>query len=215
MIQPFTRISLKKIYPILLAFFLIPCDSWSLPEPSSFTNSKKPAVIDKTERSFGLRWFRMNGYHDFVEPRIAFIKRKSGNSEVIEYSWRPMRIVKMPNHERIDRIQCSFNRYFFGGRKKNIFYGFGAGGNVILFNKKLHEWGKQRKIFLSDGVNGLGRLFAGYKLRDISVGKTKYPLVFRVDGLFSPPYRFGGELGRAGDKLKLSEVTANFAFSIE
>ncbi|HNW35805.1 MAG TPA: hypothetical protein PKM25_12780 [Candidatus Ozemobacteraceae bacterium] len=171
-------------------------------------------VLEKVLPEFGARWFRKSGYKDCFEPRVAFIKRKNGYSEVIEYSWRPMVPFGMKNDERIDRVQFSFNRYYRNGPR--IFYGGGIGGNVILFTQALKDLAKtQYKLALKDGVNGLGRIFAGYKIRDFSFGKYKFPLVARVDAIFSPAYEFGGELGRSGDKMKLTEITGGLALSIE
>ncbi|RCK78666.1 MAG: hypothetical protein OZSIB_1193 [Candidatus Ozemobacter sibiricus] len=184
-----------------------------LPPPGE---EKKPVKLEKVERSFGVRWFRKEGYKDFFEPRVAFIKRKPHFSETIEYAWRPMEIFDMPHRERIDRVQCLYNRYYFAGHERRLFYGAGVGGNIVLFNQKLKDWAKQhRNIDLQDGVNGLGRLFVGYKVSQITLGKKVYPVVVRVDGFFSPDYRFGGTLGRAGDRLELSEIKADVGLSIE
>ncbi len=184
-----------------------------LPPPAE---EKKPVKLDKVDRSFGLRWFQKDGYRDFFEPRVAFIKRKEGYSEVIEYAWRPLEIYDMPHRERIDRVQCCYNRYFFSGPERRLFYGAGVGGNIVLFNQKLKDWGTEHgNIDLKDGVNGLGRVFVGYKVSEFTFGRTTYPVVVRVDGFFSPPYRFGGTLGRAGDELELTEIKADVAFSIE
>lgn len=182
-------------------------------EESGTTASGTP-VLEKVAPEFGARWFRKDGYKDFFEPRVAFIKRKSGYSEVIEYSWRPMVPFGMKNDERIDRVQFSFNRYYYKGPK--IFYGGGVGGNIILFTDGLKDLGKTGyKLDLKDGVNGLFRAFAGYKIRDFTFGKYKFPLVARVDAIYSPPYEFGGDLAGCGDRIKLTEVTAGLALSVE
>lgn len=179
------------------------------------TEPRKAPALDKVKRSFGLGWFRKKGYVDFVEPRVSFVKRADQTSDVIEYSWRPMQIYNMPHKERIDLIRFSLNRYFFLGSDKKIFYGGGLGGNVVLFSNKLKDWANQRKFSVKDGVNGLGRVFCGYKIRDYEFMGELYPIVLRFDAVFSPPYRFGGPLGDAGEKLKLTEVTFGIAFSIE
>jgi hypothetical protein len=171
--------------------------------------------LDKVERSWGIRPFMINGYQTMVEPRIAFIKRKVNYSEVIEYSWRPMLIKDMPHKERIDRVQFSFNRYYYTGEDKRSFYGAGIGGNIILFNQALKDWGKERSIDVQDGVNGLGRVFFGHKLSEIKFLGETYPIVARVDGIFSPPYEFGGNLGEAGTRLTFTEVRGGLSFSIE
>ncbi len=184
-----------------------------LPPPGE---EKKPVRLEKVERSFGVRWFRKEGYKDFFEPRIAFVKRKEGFSEVIEYAWRPMEIFDMPHRERIDRVQCLYNRYYFAGPDRRLFFGAGVGGNIVLFSQKLKDWAKQNgTIDLKDGVNGLGRVFVGYKVSQIALGKKTYPIVVRVDGFFSPDYKFGGTLGRAGDRLDLTEIKADVGLSIE
>lgn len=189
---------------------LVPASAGETP---SGTASGVP-VLEKVAPEFGARWFRKNGYKDFFEPRVAFIKRKTGYSEVIEYSWRPMVPFGMRNDERIDRVQFSFNRYYYNGPR--IFYGGGLGGNVILFTQALKDIAKDRhKLDLKDGVNGLARVFAGYKIRDFKFGKYRFPLVARVDAVFSPDYKFGGELAQSGDKIKLTEVTGGLALSIE
>ncbi|MBF0407945.1 MAG: hypothetical protein HQM10_11360 [Candidatus Riflebacteria bacterium] len=176
---------------------------------------KKVSERGKVERSLGLGYFRMDGYTDFVEPRLSFIKRKNSYSEVVEYSWRPMFIKDMPNKERIDRVQFTINRYYFTSPAKKFFYGGGLGGNFIFFNKGLKDWGKERSIDLKDGINGLARLFIGWKISEFKFLKTVYPLVFRVDASFSPPYKFGGTLGRAGEEIKLTQIFAGLSFSIE
>ena len=173
-------------------------------------------VLEKVDRQFGFGFFRANGYKDSIEPRVTFIKRKPTYSEAIEYSWRPMQLHDMPHKERIDRIRCTFNRYQFLGKDRRMFYGAGLGGNIILFNKQLKDWGKRyRNIGVQDGVNGLVRLFGGYKVSEFTLGKTVYPIVLRIDAFFSPPYRFGASLHKAGEELTLSEVTAGINFSIE
>jgi hypothetical protein len=126
-----------------------------------------------------------------------------------------MQIHDMPHKERIDLVRFSYNRYFFSGPEKKMFFGGGVGGNIILFNDKLKDWASDRGISLKDGLNGLGRLFLGFKIREFPFNKTVYPIVFRVDAMISPPYKFGGELGHAGDRLKLTEITAGISFSIE
>lgn len=184
---------------------------------STTEDTAKKIVREKVETSLGMGWFRKNGYVDFVEPRVSFVKRKKDFSEVIEYDWRPMQIFNMPHKERIDVIRCSFNRYYYSGQEKKIFYGFGLGGNILLFNSNLKDWGAERGLSLKDGVNGLGRLFGGYKVAEVQVPflKTKYPVVVRFDAIFSPTYKFGGYLGAAGDRLKLTEFSVGLGFSIE
>ncbi|MBF0500883.1 MAG: hypothetical protein HQM09_12165 [Candidatus Riflebacteria bacterium] len=211
------------IIGVILTFFVMtpPADAQIKARPATGTENLATNTeniqpkLDKVERSWGLRPFRMSGYQTFVEPRIAFIKRKKDFSEVIEYSWRPLLILDMPHKERIDRIQFSFNRYYFTGPEKRSFYGGGLGGNIILFNQSLKSWGKDRALDLKDGVNGLGRVFLGYKWREIRFLGETYPVVLRVDGIFSPSYEFGGNLGRAGDKLNLTEIRGGLSFSIE
>lgn len=170
---------------------------------------------EKVERDWGMGYFRLNGFHDFVEPRIAFVKRKSDYSEVIEYSWRPMEVVDMPEHERIDRIRCLINRYYFSGPERRFFYGAGVGGNIVLFNNDLKDWAKARGFALKDGVQGAGRVFVGYKIREVRFMGKLYPVVARVDAHISPDYNFGGNLGRAGNQLELSEIKFGLNFSIE
>ncbi|HNV68769.1 MAG TPA: hypothetical protein PKO06_03665 [Candidatus Ozemobacteraceae bacterium] len=183
---------------------------------SATTTTNKPDNRpDKVERDWGVGYFRLNGYHDFVEPRISFIKRKPHYSEVIEYSWRPMEVVDMPKHERIDRIRCLINRYYFTGRERRFFYGAGLGGNIVLFNDDLKDWAKSRGLSLEDGVHGAGRVFVGYKIREVRFMKKLYPVVARIDAHISPDYKFGGILGRAGDRLELSEIKFGLNFSIE
>lgn len=175
----------------------------------------KGPVFDKVDRDWGLRPFMKNGYQPMVEPRISFIKRKDMYSEVVEYSWLPLIIKEMPNRERIDRVQFSFNRYYFTGPERKIFYGGGLGGNIILFSHDLKTWGTRNNINLKDGVNGLGRLFFGYKFSEFKFNRWTYPVVFRVDAMFSPAYKFGGLLGEAGDRLELSEIKAGLSLGIE
>ena len=179
------------------------------------TQAAKGPVLDKVERDWGLRPFKKNGYRMLAEPRISFIKRKPDYSEVVEYSWQPLIIEKMPHHERIDRIRFSFNRYYFTGRERRIFYGGGLGGNIILFNHELKDWAVANNLSLKDGVNGLGRLFFGYKFSEFTFNKWTYPVVFRVDAIISPAYKFGGNLGEAGDRLELNEITAGLSLGIE
>lgn len=175
----------------------------------------KGPVLDKVDRDWGLRPFKKNGYQMLAEPRISFIKRKPEYSEVVEYSWQPLIIEKMPHHERIDRIRFSFNRYYFSGRERRIFYGGGLGGNIILFNHELKDWATANNLSLKDGVNGLGRLFFGYKFSEFTFNKWTYPVVFRVEAIISPAYKFGGNLGEAGDRLELNEITAGLSLGIE
>jgi hypothetical protein len=178
-------------------------------------SGEKGLVLEKVDRSFGFGWFRANGYRDSLEPRVSFVKRLSGHSEVIEYAWRPMEIYGMPHKERIDRVRCLYNRYYFS-KNRTLFYGAGVGGNLIFFNRKLKDWAKTKQnLELKDGVNGLGRVFVGYKLRDFAFRGKTYPVVARVDGFFSPDYRFGGTLGAAGDRLDLTEIRGGINFSIE
>jgi len=201
---------------VVFVFFAAPFLTAEESTEPNIEPEKKPMALEKVERSFGARWFSMKGYKDFFEPRVAFIKRKSSFSEVIEYCWRPLVIYDMPHKERIDRIQFSFNRYYYSGKEKKLFYGAGAGGNVILFSQKLKDWGKKfADLDLHDGVAGLCRVFLGYKLSEFKLGRTVYPIVFRVDGYFSPPYKFGAVLGHAGEELKLTEINAGISFSIE
>ncbi len=196
---------------LFFAFFVTPLFSEDSPPPTEEPKHK----LDKVERSFGAGFFRRSGYQTFLEPRVSFVKRKERYSEVIEYSWRPMLIKDMPHKERIDHLRCSINRYYYAGKDKKIFYGGGIGGNVILFNDKLKEYAQARKLHLRDGVNGLARVFAGYKVTDFQFGKATYPVVLRVDAFFSPPYKFGGEIGQAGNQLRLTEVVGGISFSIE
>lgn len=209
----------RILLPLAFGLFLVSAASAETgkeKETGEESSVKKPAVIDKVERSFGARFFNMKGYVDFIEPRVAFIKRKPDFSEVIEYSWRPMLIHDMPHKERIDRIQCSFNRYYYIDKQKKVFVGAGVGGNIVLFSEKLKDWARTNaKVNLRDGINGLGRVMAGYKIRDIPFGKWKFPLVVRADAFFSPPYRFGAALGDAGEKLKLTEAKIGLALSVE
>ncbi|HEY9069394.1 MAG TPA: hypothetical protein VIV61_04000 [Candidatus Ozemobacteraceae bacterium] len=191
---------------------------FAVPQASAGEEAAKHAsgtpVLEKVSPEFGARWFRKEGYKDFFEPRVSFVKRKTGYSEVIEYSWRPMVPFGLKNDERIDRVQFSFSRYYYSGPR--IFYGAGVGGNIILFTEGLKDLAKARyNLDVKDGVNGLGRVFAGYKLRDFTFGKYKFPLTLRIDAVFSPDYKFGGEMGRAGDKIELTEITGGFAFSVE
>lgn len=203
-----------KRYPVLVVLvvaFMCAASFSACAETAS-----RAFVLEKVERNFGVGFFRLNGYKDFIEPRVSFVKRKPKRSEVIEYSWRPMVLHDMPDRERIDRIRFTFNIYQFPKGNRQFFYGGGLGGNIVLFNDALKDWAKKnRSIDLQDGVNGLGRLFIGYKLRDFTFGKKVYPVVARVDAYFSPPYRFGASLHRAGDELKLSEITFGINFSIE
>lgn len=182
---------------------------------SADANTKRLDRPEKVDRDWGVGYFRLNGYRDFLEPRISFIKRKPDYSEVIEYAWRPMVISDMPHNERIDRIRCLINRYYFAGRNRRFFYGAGLGGNIILFNDDLKDWAKARGLTLEDGVHGAGRLFAGYQVREIRFMKKLYPVVIRVDAHISPDYKFGGTLGRAGDRLELSEIKLALNFGIE
>lgn len=206
--------TLPGIFIASIIILLSMCSSASAAEDASRDTASGTAVLEKVAPEFGARWFRKNGYKDFFEPRVAFIKRKIGYSEVIEYSWRPMVPFGMRNDERIDRIQFSFNRYYYKGPR--IFYGGGIGANVILFTQPLKDIAKDRhNLSLKDGVNGLGRVFAGYKIRDLTFGKYKFPLVLRVDAVFSPAYEFGGELGQSGNKIKMTEITGGLALSIE
>lgn len=203
---------------LLLPVLFIICGGLAAADPATpiaSSSAPDPNRPEKVERDWGVGYFRLNGYHDFLEPRISFIKRKPDYSEVIEYSWRPMEIVDMPHHERIDRIRCLINRYYFAGRERRFFYGAGLGGNIILFNDDLKDWAKTRGISLQDGVHGAGRLFLGYKLREIRFMKKLYPVVARLDAHISPDYKFGGYLGRAGDRLELSEIKLGLSFSIE
>ncbi|MBP7633071.1 hypothetical protein KBA41_02795 [Candidatus Ozemobacteraceae bacterium] len=205
-----TAVKFAIVSFIVLIWMCVPAGA---AEEAGTTASGAP-VLEKVAPEFGARWFTKNGYKDFFEPRIAFIKRKIGYSEVIEYSWRPMVPFGMKNDERIDRVQFSFNRYYYNGPK--IFYGGGVGGNIILFTDALKDLGKARyNLDLKDGVNGLFRAFAGYKIRDFKFGKYKFPLVARVDAIYSPPYEFGGDLAASGNKIKLTEVTAGLALSVE
>jgi hypothetical protein len=176
---------------------------------------KKELKLQKAERSFGAGWFRKSGYKDFIEPRVSFYKRKGDYSEVVEYAWRPMVIHGLSNKERIDVIRFLYNRYYYFGREKRVFGGVGVGGNALMFSRELKDWAMLRKIDLKDGLSGLGRVAFGYKFSQFKFGKKVYPLVVRIDGYFSPPYRFGGNLGAAGDKLKLTEITGGLSFSIE
>ena len=185
------------------------------PAGKAVSQTAKGPVFDKVDRDWGLRPFMKNGYQTLVAPRISFIKRKDLYSEVVEYSWQPLIIKNMPHHERIDRVQFSFNRYYFLGPDRKIFYGGGLGGNIILFNHDLKEWGTRNNINLKDGVNGLGRLFLGYKFREFTFNRWTYPIVFRVDATFSPAYKFGGNLGEAGDRLELTEIKAGLSLGIE
>ena len=85
-----------------------------------------------------------------------------------------------------------------------------------LFTDGLKDLGKTRyNLDLKDGVNGLFRAFVGYKIRDFAFGKYKFPLVARVDAIYSPPYEFGGDLAGCGDRIKLTEVVAGLALSVE
>jgi len=214
--MPMLRFRLFFLCALLFCFSIAAPTDAGLLSASPSSEGKKPAVFEKVKPSFGIKWFRKDGYRDFFEPRVAFIKRKERFSEVIEYSWRPMEIFNMPHRERIDRVQCCYNRYWYNGPEKRIFFGGGFGGNIILFNQKLKDWAKANaKVNLKDGVNGLGRVFAGYKVSEFKFGKTVFPVVIRVDGFFSPPYKFGATIGRAGDQLKLTEVKADVALSIE
>jgi len=202
------------VLPCSLLLFLLLITPGAFAEGESSKPASGTPVLEKVSPEFGARWFRKDGYKDFFEPRVSFVKRKSGYSEVIEYSWRPMVPFGMRNDERIDRVQFSFSRYYYSGPK--IFYGAGVGGNIILFTDGLKDLAKTRyNLDVKDGVNGLGRVFAGYKLRDFSFGKYKFPLTLRIDAVFSPDYKFGGEMGRAGDKIELTEITGGFAFSVE
>lgn len=185
------------------------------PEGKGSSQTAKGPVYDKVDRDWGLRPFMKNGYQPMVAPRISFIKRKEMYSEVVEYSWQPLIIKNMPNRERIDRVQFSFNRYYFTGPNHKIFYGGGLGGNIILFNHDLKDWGTRNNINLKDGVNGLGRLFLGYKFSQFTFNRWTYPVVFRVDATFSPAYKFGGILGEAGDRLELNEIQAGLSLGIE
>lgn len=203
---------LRSVFSLAI-FFLCLQSGFAMEQKAEPAKAK--VKLDKVEMDWGFSYFRLNGYRDSLEPRVAFIKRKSRYSEVIEYSWRPMEIYAMPHKERIDRIRCLFNRYYFSGPRKLIFYGFGVGGNIVLFNDRLKDWAKTRGISLRDGVLGTGRLFVGYKLRDFTFLKKTYPVVVRVDGHFSQDYKFGGELGRAGTRLDLSEIRLGLNFSIE
>ncbi|OQA09646.1 MAG: hypothetical protein BWY66_00475 [bacterium ADurb.Bin374] len=197
-------------YSIILMMMCMP----ALAAEEAGTTASGVPVLEKVAPEFGARWFTKNGYKDFFEPRVAFIKRKIGYSEVIEYSWRPMVPFGMKNDERIDRVQFSFNRYYYNGPK--IFYGGGVGGNIILFTDALKDLGKARyNLDLKDGVNGLCRAFAGYKIRNFRFGKYTFPLVARVDAIYSPAYEFGGDLAASGNKIKLTEVTAGLALSVE
>ncbi|MFZ2959169.1 MAG: hypothetical protein WA705_19970 [Candidatus Ozemobacteraceae bacterium] len=215
--NPFPRglcanILLVILFTLLVQVFPAHAEITSHLATSTATASHK---LDKVARSWGVNLFMVNGYQTMIEPRIAFIKRKSGHSEVIEYSWRPMIIKDMPHKERIDHIKFSFNRYYFTGKNKRSFYGAGIGGNIILFNQALKDWGKERSIDLKDGVNGLGRVFIGHKLSEIKFMGDTYPVVVRVDGILSPPYDFGGNLGQAGNRLTFTEVRAALNFSVE
>ncbi|MBF0545163.1 MAG: hypothetical protein HQM08_12045 [Candidatus Riflebacteria bacterium] len=190
-------------------------DEQTNPDDQAASSPKRITKFGKVEQSWGLRYFHSSGYVDFVEPRISFIKKKAQQSETIEYGWRPMLIQNMPNKERIDRVQFTFNHYFFTSPKKNVFYGAGVGGNFIFFSQSLKNWAHDRNINLKDGINGLGRIFLGCKVGEFKLFKTVYPLVIRVDAAFSPPYKFGGTLGKAGDQIKLTEVYGGLGFSIE
>lgn len=203
---------MKTAY-LLLIVLLFSGSAVFCEEPVS---SEEVTKIEEAERSFGLGYFRMKGFRSFVEPSISFIKRKEGYSEVIEYSWRPLWIRHMPDNVRIDRIRFSFNRYYYSGSEKKIFYGAGLGGHLVLFNRALKDWAKvNRGLDLKDGLNALGRVFFGYKLHEITFGKTVYPVVLRFDAFLSPDYKFAGELGRAGEKLRLTEFKLGISFSIE
>jgi len=171
--------------------------------------------LDKVETNWGLSPFRKEGFYDFVAPRVSFIKRLGDHAEVIEYVWQPLRIYDMPDHERIDRLQFTYNRYQYAGAARRFFYGAGVGGNVILYNRNLKDWAAARGIALRDGVTGLGRVFAGYVLRQVRFLKYRYPLVFRVEAVITPDVKFGGELGRAGHRLETSEIRAGLSFSVE
>jgi len=207
---------MKKIFACFAIILFFSANSCSAADDSSSPTEPSKLKLEKVERSFGAGYFRMHGYKDFIEPRISFIKRKSDrSSEVIEYAWRPMQLADFPHKERIDRIRFSFNRYFYSGKDLRLFFGTGVGGNVILFNDKLKEYGRTNNLNLRDGVNGLGRVFVGYKVSEVEFNKVKYPVVLRVDSFFSPAYKFGGNLGKAGDKLKLSEVIGGVSFSVE
>lgn len=208
----------KRFLVIALFLFLISqscVEAYSFEDPPPTKPEKKPPKLEKVERSPGLGYFRKNGFKDFFEPRVAFIKRRERHSEVVEYAWRPMVLHDMPAKERIDLVRFSINRYYFSGPEKKIFYGGGLGGNIILFNNALKDWGKLHSLSLKDGVNGLGRVFVGMKFSEFRFGKTTYPVVFRADAFFSPPYRFGGNVGKAGEELMLTEITAGISFSIE
>lgn len=202
----------QKWWGVPLCAFLL-CSALTLAAEETASRS---FTLEQAEQNFGVGFFRREGFKSFIEPRVSFVKRKPGKSEVIEYSWRPMVLDDMPHRERIDLIRCSFNFYRFPQNNKKVFYGAGVGGNVVLFNEKLKDWAKtHRNIDLKDGVNGLGRLFLGCKLQDFTFANKVYPVVARVDAFFSPPYRFGASLHRAGEELKLTEVTFGISFSIE
>lgn len=207
---------MKRILLIILLFAFVKPLSALESEPGETAHASESLHIEKAERNLGCGWFKTKEFKAFIEPSISFVKRKADYSEVIEYSWRPLLIRDMPKKERIDRIRFSYNRYQYAGSRKQFFYGGGVGGHIILFTRKLKDWAQENvALDLKDGVNGLGRVFCGYKLREISIGKTVYPVVLRVDGFFSPAYEYGGRLGRAGEKLNLTEVKVALAFSIE
>ncbi len=178
-------------------------------------SDKPPLKLEKAERNFGWGWFSKSGYQSFIEPRVAFVKRMAKYSESVEYSWRPMVLKNMPHKERIDQLRFSFNRYYYSGRDRKVFYGAGLGGNAILFNRELKDWGNANGLSLKDGINGLGRLFAGFKFSEFKFNNKVYPLVLRADAFISPDFKFGGNVGEAGDRIKLTEFQIGIAFSIE
>lgn len=186
-----------------------------LPPPTSQSEDKKPKKLPKVTKSFKLDWFKKNGYKDFIEPKVSFIKRKKNKSEVIEYSYRPMLIHDMPNKERIDRIQSSYNFYFFPRSRKH-YYGVGIGANIILFSNKLKEWAlANRNKELKNGVHPFMRFIVGHKITDFKFNNFKYPLYLRLEHTISPAYKFHTELGKAGDKLELTEFRASISIYIE
>lgn len=208
------RLLSRLLVVVVLLFCSMAAQAVENASDSKDTSPKKKS-LEKIQPAFGCGYFIVKGYKTFLEPRVSFVKKKNDFSEVIEYSWRPMVLKGTPRSERIDRVRLGFNRYYFTGKDKRIFFGGGIGANVILFNDDLKKYGDANKLNLKDTVRGLGRVFVGYKISKVKVFNTEYPIVFRVDAFGSPDYKFGGELARAGDRLKLTEVTAGLGFSIE